>query len=107
MNNTDLVKVDDISSDEAVTTARIKLPPSVEFGRQLSSLRDSGAHDLLDEFGKEGEHSWLERPVRLGEPPFLLRLTEGGSTEAATTVILRLQADDTTDSPPTEAEVQA
>lgn len=107
MNNTDLVKVEDIISNEAVTTARIKLPPSVEFGRQLGSLRDSGAHDLLDEFGKEGEHSWLERPVRLGERPFLLRLTEGGSNEAATTVILRLQADDNSDSPPTEAEVQA
>jgi DNA-3-methyladenine glycosylase II len=95
-----------VKGAETAVTAQLRLPPSIDFGRQLSGLRDSGAHDLLDEFGSENDHAWLERPIRLNEQSFLLRLTVGASDDSALLVQLRLQADDDATDPPSEDQVQ-
>lgn len=85
--------------------ARLSLTAGIDFHQQLESLRYSGANDILDTFGQDDSGEWLERPVMLGERPFLLRLTGLPATEGASFVELSLIADDRSGEPPSEAEV--
>ncbi len=104
------VKIENISpdkTDEVVITAQLTLSSSVDFEWQLKSLRESGAHDLLDEFGKSDDHSWTERPVRLvSGRAFLVRLTAQSAGEPASLVNLRMQADDDSQEALNETEVR-
>ena len=86
--------------------ARVRLAAGIDFHQQLESLRYSGAHDILDTFGQDDTGEWLERPVMLGERPFLLRITGLPATEIASFVELSLTADDHFGEAPGEAEVQ-
>lgn len=86
--------------------ARLKLAAGIDFHQQLESLRYSGAHDILDTFGQDDSMAWLERPVMLGERPFLLRITGLPSSDEASFVELSLTADDHFGEPPGDAEVR-
>jgi 3-methyladenine DNA glycosylase/8-oxoguanine DNA glycosylase len=103
------VQLEDLTRFEGATQgARVKLrlDASVDFHQQLESLRYSGANDILDTFGQDASGEWLERPLMLGERPFLLRLTGLPATDEAAFVELSLTADDHFAEPPTEAGVR-
>ncbi len=93
-------------TDQAAVTAFIRLTPAMDFRQQLVSLRQSGAHDLLDVMSEGTAEAWLERPVKLSGQPFLLRLTAPEGEGPSGVIRLRLQASDAADLPPTEAEVR-
>lgn len=86
--------------------ARLRLAAGIDFHQQLESLRYSGANDILDAFGQDETGEYLERPVMLGERPFLLRLTGLPATDEASFVELSLIADDHFGDPPGQAEVR-
>lgn len=102
------LKITDLNlhEDGLALTARLQLPADINFKQQLHTLKESGAHDLLDEFGPEQEQLWLERPVRLSGHPFLLRLAEGERRSDASFIELTLRPDDAADAPPGEAQMQ-
>jgi 3-methyladenine DNA glycosylase/8-oxoguanine DNA glycosylase len=93
-----------LEDDVPGVRARLRLSPGLDFHQQLESLRYSGANDILDTFGQTGAAEWLERPVRLGERPFLLRLTHLPAEDAA--VELSLLADDNAEEIPGEQEIK-
>ncbi|HEX2916787.1 MAG TPA: hypothetical protein VH186_38870 [Chloroflexia bacterium] len=104
------VTVKDIATNpenETELRVRLAIRPAIDFKQQLSSLRDSGASDLLDEFGDKAESAWLERPVWLEDRPFLIRLTEAGTTDTGSYIELSLLGDDTRDEPADEKVVKA
>jgi 3-methyladenine DNA glycosylase/8-oxoguanine DNA glycosylase len=95
-----------LAPDQAIAgvKARLRLPDGVEFKGQLESLRASGANDVLDTFGQTDGLDWLERPVMLGERPFLLRLASLPPEQAA--VELHLLADDHSGDLPGEEDIR-
>ncbi len=92
--------------DEASVTARLRLTPAFDFGQQLDSLRNSGARDLLDEFGGEGDREWLQRPLRLEGRAFLLRLSQASQDEHSSDITLSLRASDEADDPASENQMR-
>ncbi len=86
--------------------ARLRLDTEIDFHQQLESLRNSGANDILDAFGQASAGEWVERPVKLGERPFLLRITGLPATGEASFVAISLTADDHYGEVPGDAEVQ-
>lgn len=103
MSQVQLEDLQPLGDDTPSVTARLRLPSGTDFHQQLESLRGSGANDVLDTFGQDGAAEWLERPIRLGEQAFLLRLTSLPGEEAA--IALSLTAEDTADGPPGEPEI--
>ena len=104
MAQVQLEEIRPLGGDVPGITARLRLPSGLDFHQQLESLRNSGANDILDTFGQDGPAEWLERPLRLGDRAFLLRLTYLPGDEAA--LDLSLTADDNADGLPGEQEVR-
>jgi 3-methyladenine DNA glycosylase/8-oxoguanine DNA glycosylase len=106
------VKLLETTRDEEnnAVSARLQLPSWIDFPAQLQMLKNSGAHDILDEFGTSADSKlqYVERPAWLNEHGLhLLRLSAADKTDDATFVNLRLQAPDSADAPPDDATLQA
>jgi 3-methyladenine DNA glycosylase/8-oxoguanine DNA glycosylase len=104
MTQVQLEAIQPLGGDTPAVRARLRLAPGTEFRQQLESLRASGANDILDTFGQADGAEWLERPVRLGEHPFLLRLTSVPAQEGV--IDLTLLADDQSGDIPQEEQVR-
>lgn len=63
----------DANAESLARTATIYPNGSFDFKEATAFLRDSGASDLLDSIGPED--AWLERPLRLQQGVFLVRLS--------------------------------
>lgn len=90
--------------NEAILQAQLRISGLVDFKQQLGSLKNSGANDVLDEFG--ADNSYIERPIWL-DKLFLLRLTDAGGDENAKRITLHLQAADDAEAAPTDADLAA
>ena len=86
----------DTANDLTVTTTLTPTAP-YEFHPALQTLKDSGAHDLLDVL--DDGLRWIERPLLLNGRPFVVRLTEATNTPDAPRLLLSVRAPDTTAPP--------
>jgi 3-methyladenine DNA glycosylase/8-oxoguanine DNA glycosylase len=98
------LELQDITTSAETITAHLIPAAPYSFKRSLESLKESGANDQTDTL--DPGLKWLERPVKIGDAFFLLRLEDHSPDSDNPLLNLTLRASDEADDPPGEIELQ-